>query len=88
MFRRVPYWSGQQRDYTEGKAPKIDAGIRGILDRAQERAKAVLKERWNSVVRLLGALLEQETLERAEIERLLAGGSPVSEVACVEEAVV
>ncbi len=88
VFRRVPYWSGQQRDYAEGTALKIDAEIRDILDRALERAKAVLKEHWNALVGLVAALPEHETLERADIERLLAGGSPVDEVPCVEEAVV
>ena len=83
-----PDWSGQQRDYAEGTALKIDAEIRGILDRALERAKAAIRERWNTLVGLAGALLEQETLERADIDRLLAGGSPVAEVPCVEEAVV
>ena len=83
-----PDWFGQQRDYAEGTALKIDAEIRGILDRALERAKAVLKERWSALVGLAAALLEQETLEREDIERLLAGGSPVAEVPCVEEAVV
>ena len=82
-----PDWFGQQRDYAEGTALKIDAEIRGILDRALERAKAVLKERWSALVGLAAALLEQETLEREDIERLLAGGSPVAEVPCVEEAV-
>ena len=82
-----PDWSGQQRDYAEGTALKIDAEIRGILDRALERAKAALKERWSALVGLVAALLEQETLEREDIERLLAAGSPVAEVPCVEEAV-
>ena len=71
----------------EGTALKIDAEIRVILERALERAKAVLNERWNSVVGLVAALLEQETLERADIERLLAGDGPVDEVPCVEEAI-
>ena len=82
-----PDWSGQQREYAEGTALKIDAEIRAILDRALERAKVVLKERWNSVVGLVAALLEQETLERADIDRLLAGDGPVDEVPCVEEAI-
>ena len=82
-----PDWFGQQRDYAEGTALKIDAEIRGILDRALERAKAALKERWSALVGLVAALLEQETLEREDIERLLAAGSPVAEVPCVEEAV-
>ena len=81
-----PDWSGQQRDYAEGTALKIDAEIRGILDRAHERAKAVLTERSDTLVALAAALLERETLERADIERILAAGGEGTEVPRSEEA--
>jgi cell division protease FtsH len=78
-------WPPQQREYAEGTALRIDAEIQGILDRAHARAKAVLRERWGTVARLAKALLEQETLERPEIERLLAENDPGTEVPCPEE---
>ncbi|MCH8919752.1 MAG: ATP-dependent zinc metalloprotease FtsH [Chloroflexi bacterium] len=81
----LPSWPPQQRDYAEGTALRIDAEIKGILDRAHDKAKAVLRERWATVARLAGALLEQETLERPDIERLLAENDPGTEVPCEEE---
>ncbi len=82
----APTWPPQQRDYAEGTALRIDAEINDILDRARARAKAVLRERWGTVARLARALLEHETLERPEIERLLAESDPGTEIPCVEEA--
>ena len=81
----LPGWPQQQREYAEGTALKIDTEINGILDRAHARAKAVLRERWGTVARLASALLEQETLERPEIERLLAEADLGTEVPCAEE---
>ncbi len=81
----LPGWPPQQREYAEGTALRIDAEIKGLLDRAHARAKAVLRERWGAVGRLAGALLERETLERPDIERLLAENDPGTEVPCAEE---
>ena len=82
--KAFPDWN-QQQEYAEGTALKIDEQISGILARAYERAKATLTERWDAVARLAGGLLEQETLERPEIIKLLSGGSSVEIVPCVEE---
>ncbi len=79
-----PDWN-QRQEYAEGTALKIDEQISSILERAYERAKATLTERWDAVARLAGGLLEQETLERPEITKLLGGGSSVEIVPCVEE---
>jgi cell division protease FtsH len=79
-----PDWS-QKQEYAEGTALKIDEQISGILERAYERAKATLTERWDAVARLAGGLLEQETLERPEITRLLSTGSAVKIVPCQKE---
>jgi cell division protease FtsH len=81
----VPGWPPQQRDYAEGTGLRIDAEINGILDRAHARAKAVLAERWSTISRLAGALLDHETLERPEIENLLVDDHAGTEVPCVDE---
>ncbi len=82
----VPGWPPQQREYAEGTALRIDAEIKAILDRAHARTTAVLKERWGTVSRLASALLEHETLERPEIERLLAENDQGTEAYCEEDA--
>lgn len=83
-----PDWAAPQRDYAEGTALKIDTEIRGVLDRAHERARAVLRERWGTLLGLVAALLEKETLVREEIEALLAGETQTTEVPCAEPAAV
>ena len=44
-----------------------------------------MRERRGTVSRLASALLEHETLERPEIERLLAGNDQGTEAYCEEE---
>jgi cell division protease FtsH len=78
-------WPTPRPTYAEGTALRIDAEIKGILDRAHARAKAALRERWGTLARLAAALLEHETLERSDIERLLAESDPGTEVPCAEE---
>ena len=78
----IPGWPQQQREYAEGTALRIDTEINGILDRAHTRTKTILKERWGTVSRMATALLEQETLERPEIEKLLAETDEGTEVYC------
>jgi cell division protease FtsH len=78
-------WPPQQREYAEGTALRIDAEIKDILDHAHARAKAILIKRWATVARLAGALLERETLERTDIERLLAEEDAGAEVPCSED---
>ena len=80
---QFPDWSPGQRDYAEGTALRIDAAINGILQGGYERAKAALTERWDAVRRVATALLEQEVLERADIERLLATTAEQAPVPCV-----
>ena len=81
----VPGWPPQQREYAEGTALRIDAEIKAILDRAYTRTTVALKERWGTVKRLASALLEHETLERPEIERLFAENDQGAEAYCEEE---
>ena len=82
----VPDWPQQQRDYAEGTALKVDTQITSILDRAYERAKAVLREHRDVVARVATSLLEHETLDRADIDRLLAADAPTVTATSSEEA--
>jgi cell division protease FtsH len=85
----VPSWPPEQRDYAEGTALKIDAEIRGILNRAYETAKTVLTEQAKTLERLAAALLHCETLERPAIERLLNSDQDEgAEVFCPEKVAV
>jgi len=81
----VADWPTQQRrEWAEGTTLKIDAEIKGIMDRAQTRTRLVLQEHWGTVVRFAETLLETETLERDDIDRLLAQDDGEVHVPCAE----
>jgi len=82
----VADWPTQrQREWAEGTTLKIDAEIKGIMDRARSRTRLVLQEHWGTVVRFAETLLETETLERDDIDRLLAQDDGEVHLPCVED---
>ena len=81
---QVSGWPVQQREWAEGTALKIDAEIKEIMDRAQIRTRLVLREHWGTVVRFAETLLKTETLERDDIDRLLAQDDGEAHVPCAE----
>jgi cell division protease FtsH len=52
-------------------AHQIEEEARRILSRAAEAAEALVQQKRSTLERLVGALLEHETLEKPELERLL-----------------
>ncbi len=65
-------------DYSEEIAREIDDEIRRIVEEANERALGLLRERVDDLHLLSALLIEHETIDRDEFERLLAGESPES----------
>src|SRR5213596_2494876 len=63
----------QRREISERTAELVDTEVKRILGDAYERAKAVLIERRDALDRLAAALLERETLDREEVELVVAG---------------
>src|SRR5437762_135703 len=63
----------QRREISERTAELVDTEVKRILGDAYERAKAVLLERRDALDRLAAALLERETLDREEVEMVVAG---------------
>ncbi len=61
----------QPKDFSEKTAERIDDEVRRLLKELEERAHQILKREKSRLETLAQALLEQETLERAEILRLL-----------------
>ena len=68
----------QHRDFSEQTAIRIDEEVRTIAQKGYERAKAILTENRDSLVRIADALLEREVLEGREIN-LLIEGKPLPE---------
>ncbi len=62
---------GEQRNYSEEMARKIDQEVRRIVESAYERAKAILNERRDKLVLIAEHLLEKEVIERPEFLQLL-----------------
>ena len=65
----------QHRDYSEHTAVAIDDEVRKLIMQGYERAKSILTENRNALVRIAEALLERESLDATEIKMLIAGQS-------------
>ncbi len=63
----------QHQDYSESTAIKIDEEVKRIVLDAYRRAQTILEQNRDSLVRLAEALLEYETLDAEEIDRLMKG---------------
>ena len=66
---------GQSREYSEEIAAKIDREVASILAKCYEKAKQILTENKDKLEALTQALLEHETLNRAEFIALMDTGS-------------
>ena len=64
---------GAEPDYSEEIAREIDDEIRRVIEEAHERAPRVLQEHMDELHRLSAILIERETIDKDQFERLLAG---------------
>ena len=64
---------GAEPDYSEEVAREIDDEIRRVIEEAHETATQVLKEHIDHLHRVSGILIERETIDKDQFERLLAG---------------
>jgi cell division protease FtsH len=63
---------GEDRNYSEEIASKIDAEVRRIIDECYANARGLLETNWDKVERMVAALLEHETVEGDEVKAILA----------------
>ena len=63
----------QHRDFSEETAIKIDQEVKKIVTAQYERAKKIIEENRDTMVRLAECLLERESLDGVEIRRIVAG---------------
>jgi len=79
----------KHRDYSEKTAIEIDEEIRGIINKAMNRAEKILRDNIDLLHKLSKELLEREILDSDEIERIIKGEElppmPPPEVPKVEE---
>src|SRR3989449_2127408 len=64
---------GNEPDYSEEIAREIDDEIRRVIEEAHETATQVLKEHSDDLHKLSLILIERETIDKDQFERLLAG---------------
>jgi cell division protease FtsH len=63
----------QHRDYSEETSIRIDSEVRKIVTEQYERARRIIDENRDTMVRLAEALLEHESLDGVQIRRIVAG---------------
>jgi cell division protease FtsH len=63
----------QHRDYSEATAVKIDIQVSRLVKQGYDKAKQIIQEHSEALVRIAEALLEREVLEGAEIKQLIEG---------------
>ena len=63
----------QHRDFSEDTAIKIDQEVKKIVSEQYSRAKQIIEDNRDTMVRLSEALLERETLDGVQIRRIVAG---------------
>ncbi|HEY5348986.1 MAG TPA: cell division protein FtsH, partial [Candidatus Lustribacter sp.] len=78
---------GEERNYSEEVASKIDGEVRRIIESSYERGRTILTENWDKVERMVKSLLEFETVDAEEVRAILenkpydrnsSGGSAVA----------
>jgi cell division protease FtsH len=63
---------GEERNYSEEVASKIDAEVRAIIDACYADARSILEKNWDKVERMANSLLEHETVDAEEVLAILA----------------
>ncbi|MDR3746055.1 MAG: ATP-dependent zinc metalloprotease FtsH [Acidobacteriaceae bacterium] len=63
----------QGRDYSDDTAKQIDVAVRAFVDEAYQSAHSILEANADIMHRMATALLERETLDKAEIDLIIAG---------------
>jgi cell division protease FtsH len=64
---------GEDRNYSEEVASKIDTEVRRIIDDCYQNAKMILSTNWDKVERMVASLLEHETVDTEEVAAILSG---------------
>jgi cell division protease FtsH len=64
---------GNEPDYSDEIAREIDDEIRRVIEEAHQTAHRVLREHMEELHKLSAILIERETIDKDQFERLLAG---------------
>jgi cell division protease FtsH len=64
---------GDERNYSEEVASKIDGQVRKIIESCYENGRTLLTGNWDKVERMVKSLLEYETVDAEEVLAILEG---------------
>ncbi len=64
---------GESYGYSEEMAAKIDAEVKKIIDDSYQAAKEIIKKNEKKLVRIAEKLIEEETIEEEEFQKLIKG---------------
>jgi cell division protease FtsH len=65
----------QHRDYSEATAIRIDEQVHNLVQSGYKKAKLIIDDKGEALVRIAEALLEREVLDGAEVKVLIDGGT-------------
>jgi cell division protease FtsH len=63
----------QHRDYSESTAIRIDEQVKKLVQDGYDRARKIIEEKSDALVRIARALLEREVLDGGEVHQLIDG---------------
>jgi cell division protease FtsH len=69
--REYGYFGGGGREYSEEAAKAIDDEVKRILEESYTAALAIIRENHDRMIKLADTLMEIETLDRVEFEKLM-----------------
>jgi cell division protease FtsH len=70
---------GEQRNYSEEMAKKIDKEVAQFIQSAQKTAENILKKKRKFLEKIAQTLIEKETIEREEFEELIGRHPPITQ---------
>ncbi|MBC8018926.1 MAG: cell division protein FtsH, partial [Verrucomicrobia bacterium] len=65
------------KNYSEATAVEIDTEIRRIVDQSYAKAHAILLDNLQNLHNLSECLIEKENLTGAEVDEIIAAGTPI-----------
>jgi cell division protease FtsH len=74
----------QHRDYSEQTAQRIDEEVKNIVTGAYEKTRQFIQDNLDTLHKMASALLEKETLNSNDIDRIMASAGGVTESADTE----
>ncbi|MFN8576676.1 MAG: ATP-dependent zinc metalloprotease FtsH [Candidatus Sericytochromatia bacterium] len=77
---------GHEKDYSEAIAAEIDAEVRKIITENYQRAKDLLNKNKIKLIKISNILIEKETLDSDEIDKLMSEPDDVNEIDLIKAA--